>query len=54
MNAEDLVVNDCCKGQVIEDLSAISPHIDRTIFSKTFVVETVHLGDLATLVIASD
>ena len=54
MDTKYFFVNDSCKGKIIEYLGAISPNIYRTVLSEAFVVETVHLSDLATFVISSD
>ena len=53
MDAENFVVNDSGKGQVVEDFSAIAPDVDWTILAKALVVEAIYLRDLAWLVIAS-
>lgn len=31
MNAEDLIIDYCCKSQVVENVSAVSPYIDTTV-----------------------
>ena len=54
MNAKDFVINNGSKCQIVKNLSAVPPDIDRTVFTKTFIVKTVDLGDLSTLVISSN
>ena len=49
-----LAINDGGKGEVVEDLGAVSPHGDRAILAEALVVEAVHLGDLPRLVVPSD
>lgn len=54
MYAEYLVVNDGSKGKVVENLCAVAPHVHTTVLAQAFIVETVHLSDLTTLVVTSN
>ena len=54
MDAEDFVIDDCSEGKVIKYICAVSPHVYTAVLSKTLIVETVDLGDLSTLVVATD
>ena len=54
MDAEYLLVYYGCQGQVIEDVSTVSPNIQRTIFSQALVVESINLSYLSAFVVASD
>ena len=54
MDAENFVVDDGGKGQVVEDFGAVAPDVDRAVFAEALVVESVDLSDLTRLVIASD
>ena len=54
MHAEDSFLNEGGEGDVVENLGAISPHINRAVFPETFVVEAIDLRDLSTFVVASD
>lgn len=54
MDAEDFVINDGCKSQVVEDVCAVPPDIDGAVLSQALVVETIHLSDLSALVVASN
>ena len=38
----------------VEHLHAVPPHVDRPVFPKTIIVKTIHLTDLATLMIAAE
>jgi len=53
MDTEYFVVDYCSKGKVVEDLSAVAPHIYWPIFTQALVIEPIYLGDLSTLVISS-
>ena len=53
MEAENLVFDDSSQGQVIEQLSELLPDVGVTVLPQALVVETVDLGDLSRLVIAS-
>lgn len=54
VDAENLVINDCSQCQIVEDLSAVAPNINRTVLSKALIVKAVDLGDLTRLVVSSD
>ena len=54
VDAEDLVLDDGREREVVEDLGAIPPHVDRTVLAQALVVEAVDLRDLPALVVASD
>lgn len=54
MEAEDLLFNYCCEGQVIEEVGEVFPHIGVSVLAEALVVETIDLGDLARLVVASE
>lgn len=52
VDAEDSVVDDGGEGDVIEDVGAVLPHVDASVFPQALVVKAVHLRDLPALVIA--
>lgn len=54
MNAEDAVIDDSRQRQVIEDISAVAPDIQRAILSQAFIVKPVDLCDLSALVVSPD
>ena len=47
MDAENSCVDDGSESEVIKNLGAVAPDINRSVFSETFVVETVNLSDLS-------
>jgi hypothetical protein len=53
VQAEDLIVDQCSQGKVVEEVGEIFPNIGVAVFSETFVVEAIHLGDLAGFVVSS-
>lgn len=53
-NSSHLAINDSREGQVVKNLSAVSPDSDWTILSEALVVEAIHLGDLPRLVVSPD
>lgn len=53
VEAEDLVVDQGGKGEIIEEIGEVFPYIRVTVLSETFVVEAVNLSDLAGLVITT-
>lgn len=53
MQAEDLILNHGCQWQVIEQIGEVLPNIGIAILAEAFIVEAVDLGDLSTLMIAS-
>mmetsp|Transcript_20055 Transcript_20055/g.51700 ORF Transcript_20055/g.51700 Transcript_20055/m.51700 type:complete len:279 (+) Transcript_20055:173-1009(+) len=54
MHAEDAVLDDRRQREVVEDLRAVPPHVDRTKLSQALVVEAVHLRNLPALVVPTD
>ena len=54
MHAKDASVNDGRETQVVKDFSAVSPNGDASVFTQTFIVKTVDLGDLTRLMIPSN
>ncbi len=46
VEAEDLVVDEGGKGEVVEEVGKVLPDIRVAIFPETLVVETVYLGNL--------
>mmetsp|Transcript_29665 Transcript_29665/g.87776 ORF Transcript_29665/g.87776 Transcript_29665/m.87776 type:complete len:222 (+) Transcript_29665:1131-1796(+) len=54
MRAEELVLDDCCQRQEVKKVGQQLPHLGRSIFSQTLLIETIHLGDLAAFMVATD
>ncbi len=54
MKAEDLVVDESGEGEVVEEIGEVLPHVCIAVFSETFVVEPVDLGDLAGFVVSTE
>ena len=54
METEDLILDQCSKWEIIEQVGKVFPDIGVTVFAQTLVVESIHLGDLARFVIASE
>lgn len=54
MHAEYPPIDNGTKCQIIEHFAAPSPDITATIFPLAFVVEPVHLGNLARFMVAAD
>jgi len=53
-HAEDLILDDRRERQVVENLSTISPNVDRAVLSKALVVKAIYLRNLPRLVVAAD
>jgi len=54
MEAENGVVNNGGQRKVVKKLSEVDPDVRVTVFAETFVVEAVHLCDLAHFVISTE
>lgn len=54
VKTENLVVDQGSEGEVVKEVGEILPDISVSVFAKTFVVETVDLGDLTGLVVSSE
>mmetsp|Transcript_39431 Transcript_39431/g.127608 ORF Transcript_39431/g.127608 Transcript_39431/m.127608 type:complete len:282 (-) Transcript_39431:86-931(-) len=52
VHAEDLVLDQRRERQVVEDLCAVPPDVDRAVLAQALVVKAVHLRDLPRLVVA--
>ena len=53
MHTENFSIDYRCKRQIIENLSELLPHDQTAILSLTLNLESVDLGDLAGLMVAS-
>lgn len=53
-HASHLAINNSREGQVVEDLSTVSPDGDWAVLAEALVVEAVDLGDLPRLVVSPD
>lgn len=54
MYAENSVLDQSSQSEVVEDISAVSPHTGRGVLPSAFVVESIYLGDLSGLMVASN
>ena len=48
-----LAIHQSCQWEVVEEVSEVFPYVGVAIFSKTLIVETIHLCNLPTLMIAT-
>lgn len=53
MKAEDLVVDEGCEREVIEQVGEVLPDVRVAVLAQALVVETVDLCDLSRLVVAA-
>ena len=53
VDTENFVVNNGSEGQIVEDLGAVAPNVDTTIFLEAFVVESINLRNLSAFVVSS-
>lgn len=53
VEAENLVVNERSERKIVEEICKELPYVRIAVFSKTFVVEAIDLGNLAGLVITT-
>ena len=54
MQTEELIFDDCSEREVVEKFSKAFPDIRISVFAAAFVVETIDLCDLPTLMVASE
>lgn len=54
VEAEDGIVHDGRQRKVVKKLGEVDPDVRVTVLAKALVVEAVHLGDLAHLVISTE
>lgn len=53
VEAEDLIVDEGGKGEIVEQIGEVFPDIRIAILSKTFVVEAINLRDLTGFVVTT-
>lgn len=53
MKTEELVLNNCSKGEIIEKLGEAFPDIRVPIFAAAFVIKTINLCNLSGFVVSS-
>lgn len=49
----DLVLDESCEGEVIEQVGEVPPDVGVSVFSEALIVESVYLRDLSRLVVAA-
>lgn len=54
VHAEDLIIDDCSDGEVVEDFGEGTPDVERAVFADALIVEAVDLRDESGLVVASE
>ena len=54
VEAEDLIVNKCGEGKVVEEIGEVFPDVGIAVFSETLVIEAVDLGDLTGFVVTTE
>lgn len=54
VEAEDLVVDEGGKGEVVEQVGEVLPDVGISVLAETLVVEAVDLSDLTRLVVAAE
>lgn len=54
VQAENLVVDQSGKRQVVEEVCEVLPHVGVAVLAKTLVVEAVDLGNLSRLVVSAE
>ena len=47
LDVTHLVFNECGQGEIVKQVSEESPYVGVSVFSKTFIVEAIHLSDLS-------
>ena len=54
VQTEDLIVDQGSKRQVVEKVCKVLPNIGVAVLAETFVIETVHLGNLSRLMVSTE
>mmetsp|Transcript_6233 Transcript_6233/g.18937 ORF Transcript_6233/g.18937 Transcript_6233/m.18937 type:complete len:205 (-) Transcript_6233:40-654(-) len=54
VHTEHLVIDESRETEIVEEICTIAPHVHRAELAQTFVIETIHLCDLTTFVVASN
>lgn len=53
MQAEYLTINEGGKGQIVEQIGEVLPHIRIAIFAETLVIKAIHLRNLSRFVVSA-
>lgn len=53
VEAEDLVAHDSGEGKIVEELRKTAPNIRIAIFTQTFIIKSVNLGDLSAFMVSA-
>ena len=53
MQTENTIGYDSCHGQIVKRVREMLPHVGISILSQAFIVETIHLRNLPTLMVSS-
>lgn len=54
MDSEDRAIDDGCQSQIVENIGAVAPDIDRAVLAQALVIEAIDLRYLSGLVIAAN
>ena len=54
MQTEELILDNCCQGKVIEEFSEAFPDVGVAVFSTALIVKSIDLSDLSGLMISSE
>lgn len=54
MDTEIAALHNSREAHAIEDIGTHAPHVNRSIFAKTFIIESIHLANLARFVVSSE
>ena len=54
VQTEDLIIDQGSERQVVEEVCKVLPNIGVAVLAETFVVETVHLGNLSRLMVSTE
>ena len=54
VKTENLIVDESCEREVVEEIGEVLPYVGIAILSETFIVEAVHLSNLTRLVVTTE
>lgn len=54
VKTEDLVINESCEREVVEEVCKILPYVGIAILSEALVIEAIDLGNLAGFVVSTE
>ena len=54
MHTKNSIIHNSRETEIVEDLGAVLPYVQRAIFPQTLIIKTINLRDLSAFMVSSD